>query len=74
MRRLLAGAKRVAQLMSSGDFAQEPPDPHNPSGGVPETVNPPPKQSISIPPRRSSQQRPRRRRNVIGRRRWVSRW
>jgi glc operon protein GlcG len=44
MRRLtmLAGAVCVALTMSSGTFAQVPPDPSNPNETVPDTLNPPP--------------------------------
>jgi glc operon protein GlcG len=44
MRRLtmLAGAVCVALTMSSGTFAQVPPDPNNPNEAVPETMSPPP--------------------------------
>ena len=44
MRRLtmLAGAMCVALTMSSGAFAQVPPDPSNPNEAVPEAMSPPP--------------------------------
>jgi glc operon protein GlcG len=44
MRRLtmLAGALGVALLMSTGAFAQVPPDPNNPNEKMPEASNPPP--------------------------------
>ena len=44
MRRLtmLAGAVCVALTMSSGAFAQVPPDPSNPNETVPEAMSPPP--------------------------------
>ena len=44
MRRLtmLVGAMCVALTMSSGAFAQVPPDPSNPNEAVPDTLNPPP--------------------------------
>ena len=44
MRRLsvLAGAACVALMMSSGAFAQVPPDPNNPNETIPDTMNPTP--------------------------------
>src|SRR5882757_9923925 len=44
MRRLsaLAGAACVALMMSSGAFAQVPPDPNNPNETIPEAMNPTP--------------------------------
>lgn len=43
MRRLMmmAGALGVALVMSSGAFAQVPPDPNNPNEKVPDAMNPP---------------------------------
>jgi len=43
MRRLtvLAGALGAALLMSSGAYAQVPPDPNNPNENVPDAMNPP---------------------------------
>ena len=51
MRRLsiLAGALGAALLLSSGAFAQVPPDPNNPNEAIPEASNPPPYgESINI--------------------------
>ena len=39
---VLAGAACIALMMSSGAFAQVPPDPNNPNEAVPETMNPTP--------------------------------
>jgi uncharacterized protein GlcG (DUF336 family) len=39
---LLVGAMGVALVMSSGAFAQVPPDPNNPNEAVPEAMNPTP--------------------------------
>ena len=38
---MLAGAVGVALMISSGAFAQVPPDPNNPNETVPEAMNPP---------------------------------
>src|ERR1700675_1906695 len=44
MRRLitLAGAASVALLMSTGAFAQVPPNPDNPNDAIPDAMTPPP--------------------------------
>ena len=63
MRRLtmMAGALGVALLMSTGAFAQVPPDPANPNETVPDAMAPPPYgEPINLePPRRWPRPQPR---------------